>query len=436
MEERSSLLPGPFSNLREINFGIVLLSIYILLDIGAFQGVFEIISKLRIPFLVAVISLLYAVYLVYNKKIDFRNSTTKRFAIFFFFIIVHSQLRCKVPGGARADLTLFIQYFSNYIIMMACVKTPFQFIFLIDIFLASIIHSCFHAIMQGGKLYDSIWLKDENHIAIISAYAIPFALVLFSLYKSKLKKICYIIGIFFYVTANVVAASRGGSLAMIGGGFLWWLTDKNKWKSLIIVLIAVSLVFSFAPPRFFSEMESLQEGTEEGTAGERIYLWGIAWGMFLDHPVLGIGPYNYTNEYIKYDVEDKYYHSYYEKGDTGKVAHSTPMQFLAENGIIGSILFLLLVICMYKNWAIVRKKINSVQYADEYEPDLKLFSAINNACGISHVVFWIAALFLTLTPYPFYWILIPFSEVWKNLTLNYIAQIPSNETVQQNRYFK
>ena len=62
---------GPFSNFKDINFGMILLSIYILFDFGSFQGVFEIVNDLRLPYIVALLSVVYALYLVINKRIDF-----------------------------------------------------------------------------------------------------------------------------------------------------------------------------------------------------------------------------------------------------------------------------------------------------------------------------------------------------------------------------
>ena len=413
------LLPGPFSNLRDINFGIILLAAYILLDFGSFQGVFESLQVIRIPFIVAALSSIYAFYLIVTGKIDWKKTSTIAFTLFVIYVIIDSQLRSKDPVGTKANLTLFIQYLANYLIMVTCVKKPSQFILIIDIFLAGIIHSCFHAIMQGGRPWDSIWLKDENHIAIISAYAIPFALVLFTHYKIKFKKVCYAIGLFFYVAANCVAASRGGALAMIGGVFLWWIMYKRKIRNLLIALFAIILVFSLAPKQFFSEMDTLRQGTEEGTASERIYMWKIAWRMFCDNPLLGVGQYNYSIDSIKYDEADRFFRRYYVHG-YGMVAHSTPMQFLAESGIVGSFFFIFLLFCQYKTWKVINSRINSISRQINQESELDVFKAINNACGIAQAVFWIAALFLTLTPYPFYWILIAFSETWGKLFLDYI----------------
>jgi len=385
------------------------------LDFGAFQGVFGVLMTLKIPFIVALLSLIYAVYLVAAGRIDFKSSTTSIFTILVAFIIIYSLINTIQKDDTSANLTLFLQYWANYIIMVACIKKPSQFILLIDIWLVGIIHSSYHAIMQGGKLYDSIWLRDENHISLICAYAIPLAFFLFMYYKNKLKKLCYLLALVFYVIAIVTSVSRGGLVAMVVVSFLCWLFIKRKMWSLVVILIGVVLVFTYAPEKFFTEAKSIEKGTEESTAYDRLYAWGLALEMLQDHPVLGVGPQNYKEYYARYSIVSNDEEIAYigEK----RVAHSTVFQWIAEMGIIGSILLLMLQYSLYKNWKSVSIYLKNFKNEDNYD-SLKIYGLINHAVAITHVGFWVAALFLSLIPYPFYWFIIPMSEVWKNISLN------------------
>lgn len=427
MNEKISVsLTEPFSNFKDLNIGMVLMSVYILFDFGAFQGVFEIVNKLKLPYILALASLAYALYLVLNKKVEFSSLTTRSYLILCLFIIIYSQIITIDPLREKAFLTLFIQYISNYIIIVTCVKKPSQFIFLIDVWLFSILHSSYHAIAQGGKLYDSIWLRDENHISLVCAYAIPFAFFLFMTYRSKLKKIFYVICMIFFVTAVVVSVSRGGLVTMATMGFLCWLFVKNKFRTLLMLLLAIVLVIQFAPQRFFDEAKTLQQGTEEGTANERVYSWGLAVMMFMDYPIIGLGPGNYPEYFQEYDYEARFGEDAGRSAYAKRVAHSTPFEWLAEAGIIGGILFTILHISIYRNWKTVKKFKKSSKNNDDEDEDVKrqdmLYKVITHACAFTYLGFWVAAAFLSLLPYPFLWILIPFSEAWKNIVLKYIEQ--------------
>jgi O-antigen ligase len=424
-----TVLPAPFVNFKEINIGIILLALYFLFDFGAFQGVFDIVSELRLPFIVAALSVIYAGYLIVMKRIDFKSSTTRRFILLCSFIIIYAQLSTEVESDKRALLTLFLQYLANYFIFIGCVKTPYQFIFLLDIWLLGIMHSSFHAIHQGGKLYDSIWLKDENHISLLVAMAIPFALILFKQYHSKLKKLFYLLCLVFYVVANIIAASRGGALAMVVGGLLCLLLYDNKIRNLLFMGTAVGivfLVFTYGPQLNVTRSltgrltTTMEEGTKEETVNDRLYLWGFAIQMFNDNPILGVGPMNYPVKFYSYEKGQRYS----ERGGVWRVAHSTPLQWLAETGTIGAIIFISVQAALFKNWRIIyliKKKIAAFS-----QPKMKTimsdFNNISHACMISQVAFWIGASFLTLLPYPFYWCLIPFSEGWKNIYLHYAEE--------------
>ena len=408
-----SILPGPFKNFKDINFGIILLSLYILFDFGAFQGVYEIVKMLRLPYILALISVLYTLFLIANKRVSFESPTTKWFVFFVFFLIFYSQISTINPVEKKYIFTLFLQYLANYLIFISCVKKPFQFIFLIDVWLLGIMHSSYHAIYQGGKLYDSIWLKDENHTALIAAYAIPFAFVLFRQYKSKLKKVFYILCLVFYIAIIVVAASRGAALSMITVAILCWFLYTQKIRNLLIVVLSVILVFNFAPQEFFNEMETLEQGTKEGTAADRIFAWGLAYDMFVDHPVLGVGPMNYPQYVAEYDIDNRY------EGQK-RVAHSTPVQWMAETGLVGIIILYMLESSMYKSWRRVNSYKNKKYDSEVASNNLLEYININHACTITRIGFWVAAIFLTLLPYPFYWILIPFVEAWKNMFMDFI----------------
>ncbi len=416
----SKLLPDS----RDLNFGIILLCTYILFDFGAIQALLGVVSALKVPFLLALSSLLYAIILTLSGKVDFRSFTTKSFFLLCIFIIIYAKTSTLNPVLGSNILRGFLQFLANYVIMVSCVKKPSQYVIILDVLLLSIDNSCFHAIRQGGKIWGSIWLRDENHIALIAAMAIPFAFFLFMVYKSKLKRSFYVFSIALCVAANVVAMSRGGFLAMVGVGFFCWIFIKYKIRTLIIIAIAVICVFQLAPPKFFTEMNSIKEGTKEGTAFDRVYMWGIALVMFKDHPILGVGPFNFPEYYPEYNLRQRVNADRAPNIDptAKRVAHSTPVQWLAELGIIGAGVLLLLQIPLFANWRTINKYKEIVKYETQKFDGFLFFKFLTHANAIAQFSFWISALFLSLMNYPFYWILIPLSETCKILFTKYMEE--------------
>ena len=412
--EKEKRLREYFFKFSDINLGIILISTFIFFDFGAFQGVFEIVNNWRLPFVLAAVSVFYALYLLLANINELKHETTKRYVLFSFFLIIYSQISSFDPDRKITFFTETLQYLANYIILVRSVKKPSQFIIVIDVFLASIIHSSFHAAMQGGKLYDSNWLRDENHISLLAAMAIPFAFILFNEAKSNIKKLCYIIGLIFYFVIIVVASSRGGALAMMVGSLLSLRLYKNrKLRNMVIAFLVVILIISFGT-RFVEEMGTLKQGTEEKTASARIYFWSLAMEMFSDNPVMGVGPNNYPELFSKYD----YAPFNPEHPEVKYVAHSTPIQWLAEMGIIGSAVLYILLVTLYRNWKSVKN--SPIQRNDTLKSDnLSFLKNMNHACGFSQVAFWTGALFLSLIGYPFFYILVPFSELSRRLYFQY-----------------
>ncbi|MBC8440648.1 MAG: O-antigen ligase family protein [Deltaproteobacteria bacterium] len=398
----------PFFNIRDVNFGIVLISIYFLLEFGSFHGLHPLTKQLNLPFLTASLTMLYAFLLVVKGDVDFKSKTTLYFTIFWIFIILYTLAATKGKLVKEDLIKHSIIYWSNYIVIICSVKKKSQFILLLDVWLVSVLLSCYHASMQGGLIWGNRWLKDENHISLVAATALPFAMMFFVVHKSKIKKFCYVLCLFGYVTANVIAHSRGGTLSLGLALFLCFVLMKHKIRNAIIIIALIIVGLSYAPPDFHEEMATLQQGTEESTASDRIYLWGIAMEMFYDHPLVGVGPLNYPIFFSSYDKGTRYEYM------SNRVAHSTPLQYLAETGVVGLLFFLSFQVPLWQNWRAVvwARKPKIPTY----------FVLIAHACFISQISFHFGSLFLTLLPYPFYWCLVPFSETWKNICEKGIAE--------------
>ncbi len=398
---------GILPQLKDFNVGIILICIYYIFEFGSLQVLFPTIAELRLPLMIGICSVLYAIISIVNNKIDFNSRTTRYFILICIFIAIYSLVSTKDPD-IRWNMTKgFIGYLSYYIIVVTSIKRTSQIILLFDILLLSVLFSSYHGIMQGGLIWMSMWFKDENTISLFAAMTIPFAIILFHIHRSSVKRMFYTLCIVTFVTVNIVAMSRGGTLALILSGSLCWLLMPHKIRNLLITIAAILIVFASAPNKFFEEMNSLKEGTQEGTAADRIYLWGICLDMFNDNPIIGVGPSNYPYYFSNYDEGRKY------PLGTRRPPHTTPLQWLAETGIVGCTLIIMLQLALYRNWrALELAKHNKRNRENNTNKNTLIY--LNHACAISQVSFWFGAIFLSLIPYPFYWFLPYLSETIKN----------------------
>jgi O-antigen ligase len=83
----------------------------------------------------------------------------------------------------------------------------------------------------------------------------------------------------------------------------------------------------------------VESESRDGSAASRPHFWGIANEMAKDYPV-GVGPECYREYYNSYDDSNGLY-------GLNRVVHSTHFQILAENGYIGILIWITLIIISY-----------------------------------------------------------------------------------------
>jgi O-antigen ligase len=408
-----AMMPGVQRELKSFNLGLVLVGSYLVMEFGSLQALYPIFNELDVPFVVSGLCLALALVRLLTGRVDLRDSTTKIYIILCLFMMGYT-LSATVNSRSMWNIfKLFLLYGTYHILIISSVKSTDQLILLIDIWLASMAYSCLHGILQGGLIWSSQWLHDENQFAVMCTTGLPFAFFLFGQKQAMVKKACYLICMAVFSLGIVFSLSRGGFVAAFATLALIWANTQKKLRNLILfALIAISAI-PLIPSQFLDEAREVATDAQKGGPGERFYLWKLTGHMFLDHPLLGVGPANYGVYFPKYDQMA-------EKRESGTgltwdgypyVAHSTPLSFLCETGIAGSILVILLQVTLYQNYRRSRNPLLAAPGKDPADVPAGLLRTCSLACIIAQAGYWVGSLFLTLTIYPFFWILVPISVV-------------------------
>ena len=410
---RSFSLKQFFPYLNSVNFGIFLICTHIFLDLGAFQQLVDFVAPLKIPFIVSAITVLYALSLLVRGYFHpLKSKLSLCFTLFFLFVFLYSLISSKNIQARNEGLKLLAVYYSNFIIASCCVKNIFALSLVTDAYLLAILHACYHGIRQGGLIWSSKWLGDENEISIMVICAIPYAFMFFSLYKNRIRKILYALSVAVFLTMIIIANSRGGALALFTIASLCWTFIEKKIRALLIISITGFAVFLFAPQKWFNEIKTIQQGTTESTAFDRTYGWKLAALMFKDYPICGVGMFNYPELYVPYNLQYRIKADRHPRRDPylKRVAHSTPIEWIAETGILGSLIFSLMLFSIHSNW----KHIHLYRKSDPNQ-SIQYIKTHNNATIVSIIGFWTGALFVSVLFWPFFWILVLFSEMGNNV---------------------
>jgi O-antigen ligase len=161
----------------------------------------------------------------------------------------------------------------------------------------------------------------------------------------------FLFGLAGYCVMGVVASNaRGAFLSLIALAALIWLRSPRKLATAaagavaaVIVVVAAQLLFEGGT--FWTEIQSVfTEGTSEGTGGSRWILWGAAFRIFKQQPILGVGAGNvgvfgaqffHVGEVPGYENPGMLY---------GLDLHNSYMTVLSELGVVGIGAFIWLLV--------------------------------------------------------------------------------------------
>ena len=209
-----------------------------------------------------------------------------------------------------------------------------------------------------------MWPFYRDHTVYGAILALFFPAVVgltFSKATSTISKIgswC-ILGVFVVglILSYTRAAWLGLSISLV---VFILLLIKIRFRTILIsVATIIVLFFSFKDQLFMKleknrqdssnnlteHVQSISNISSDASNLERFNRWSCAWRMFKDKPIVGFGPGTYMFKYAPYQFS-------YEKtiistnnGDNGN-AHSEYIGPLAESGILGSLSFIAIAICI------------------------------------------------------------------------------------------
>ena len=325
--------------------------------------------------------------ILYKKDYKFLSNKTVKFIIFFcLYLIFNSIISKDFSMGAYRNfgfirfgiLFLAFNYFfynKNFINKVLIVWILTLSILSLDTYIESIYGK--NILGYGEKHGRRIvsFFKDEP---IVGGYINGFYLIIigyfFYISKNISNKYKYVILIFsiFFIIAIILTGERSNAIKAISGFFLFYFFNdffKFKEKILSVLLLILMLIFLFNTSnflklryggQFFKPITSFFQTNNEFNKGDefkdnlyiRIYQSGFE--VFKKYPIFGVGNKNYRVETCSTGKNSKYVCSTHP--------HQIYFEFLAEHGLIGSmILFFILFNLIFSKIKIILNSNNYLQ---------------------------------------------------------------------------
>jgi O-antigen ligase len=287
------------------------------------------------------------------------GSKLKKGVLVFAGVAVVSLLISSQHANVAAyrSLTRLFSYLAVFFAITGWVENRGQIITIVKVLLASTVGVALFGFYQVYEksytdLYFHLYPLQEDtlepwngritsflfHFNSLAGYlnlVLPFAMACMTFAKTRGLRI---LGLICHSAAGAglyFTGSRGGLIAY--GGMLlisiWFLKPKRVAVLRVVGSLAMAavLVLSLQNRSGAARLEEVDEFTQQS----RLALWGAAGMMFLSHPVLGVGYGNYRSLYGDYIPGAR---------PDDLDAHNLYLQFLSETGIIGFLMFCVLMV--------------------------------------------------------------------------------------------
>lgn len=185
-------------------------------------------------------------------------------------------------------------------------------------------------------------LSEANFFAQTLVMAMPLAVGLALVARRRLTKFAALAAFVVTVAGVALTGSRGGAIAAAAVLLMLPLIPGVRVRLLAVSATLMVAVVLLAVPGYLNRLTSLAqvEAVASGSPDVDVSIQGrvvenlIAVQMFVDHPIVGVGPGNYPVLYRAYAAD---YLGFQSRGS--RPPHSLPLQLLAEVGVIGMATF-------------------------------------------------------------------------------------------------
>ena len=178
------------------------------------------------------------------------------------------------------------------------------------------------------------FIGGNNELALALVMTIPLMRYLYQQQTQGLIKLGLLVLMLLSAVAAIGTQSRGGLIALTITGVVFWWKGKNKIVSGVVIAASAVFVLGFMPESWFERMTTIQTYEQDASAMGRINAWWVAFNVANDRVFGGGGGMFHAEVFQRYAPVP----------DDDRNVHSIYFQVLGEQGWIGLVLFLCLLI--------------------------------------------------------------------------------------------
>lgn len=339
-----------------------------------------------------------------DRTVRWVSSPVNLFLFLFLVLLLLSSVSAYWPSYSYRNLEDFYTWFVIYLLIINIVNTEKRFfIFICVFFITTFKISLSLAITWAQRGFSFTgwglsgppgFFQNSGELAIQMLVYWPLALgfaVHVMRHASKLK---YFVVFLMPITGIMViagASSRGAQLALLIQLILINFRSIFKIKLIVLGAFLLFFVWSILPDE---QKERFDLVGEDRSSIQRLLYWENGYEMLNQHPVLGVGYYNFIPYYDRYYPDDVLY-------EGAQLPHNIFIQVGSELGYPA--LFIYIMVILYV--AIKTRSLERNLYQSGCDG---FYSSLLRYLNVSLLGFVVAGQFVSVVYYPFLWVHLAF----------------------------
>jgi O-antigen ligase len=261
------------------------------------------------------------------------------------------------------------------------------------------------------------FFQNSGELAIQMLMFAPVSYEILLFLKSYVTRGKYMFIALFPITAAMTvigASSRGGQIGLALEAYLTLLRGKLSVRKVLIIGVVGYAAFLLLPQE---QIDRFRSAGDDETSQQRLLYWQRGMQMIHEHPVLGVGYFNFPDYFKSHYPQDLHFRH-------AELPHNIFIQVGTDAGWLGLAVFAALM------WRTIRvsQQIKKLAAHDKTKP----FGQIARGLATAMWGFVIAGQFVSVTYYPFFWINLALMVALKHTVMDHYGKDPTTE----NRRFE
>lgn len=345
-----------------------------------------------------------------DKHARFRFTGMHGLMVAFFVTINLSIVTAYDYNWSLRYYINFFQWIIIFFLITAIVTTKERFyIFFLTFFMCALkvaIGTSKNWAMRGfgftswGLKGPPGFFENSGELAVLMLVLFPLSFYLYKTYKddvTKIERYLLLIAVICPVLTILGSSSRGAQLALLVQLLCMFWRQIFKPKSLIIIALVGSIGWQVLPQE---QKDRFTEIGNDKSSMQRELYWEHGWDMMKEHPLLGVGYFNFRPYYQDHYPEDVLY-------KYAELPHNIFIQIGTDAGFAGLLIYVSIIVgSFFKKHPNPHKKGQKV--------DLSALHPIWPSLKFGTLGFVIAGQFVTIGYYPFLWLIVALQVAYMN----------------------